>query len=391
VAERPPRRRRDDNDDDRPRPSASRRSQPGRGAPRKGAPKRSGRPPPRDGRPRRDDDRPARGRPPAAGKRAPRRDDDHPARGRPPVARKGAARRDGNRRDDERRGRGPKRDEKPRGRRKGGAEGSPTRSGIQYPPRRTVRRDVESEVVPTPKRPVLRRVRSEAPAPKSKPAARTSKAPAGPPRRRRRSTEAADELARIAGRDATRAQDQLAKAAEAYTAGRERDAARLLRPLRDAYPDAAAVRELLGLVHYRLGQYPAASKELTAFADLTGSVEQHPVLMDCWRAQHRYRKVDELWRELANASPSAALVTEGRIVLAGSLADDGRLDEAIATLERRGADAKRVQDHHLRLWYALADLYERAGEVPRARELFERVARHDPAFADVAERLAAIA
>ena len=275
-------------------------------------------------------------------------------------------------------GRGPKRDEKPRGRRKGGAEGSPTRSGIQYPPRRTVRRDVESEAVPKPKRPVLRRVRSEAPAPKSKQPARTSKAPARPPRRRRRSTEAADELARIAGRDATRAQDQLAKAAEAYTAGRERDAARLLRPLRDAYPDAAAVRELLGLVHYRLGQYPAASKELTAFADLTGSVEQHPVLMDCWRAQHRYRKVDELWRELADASPSAALVTEGRIVLAGSLADDGRLDEAIATLERRGADAKRVQDHHLRLWYALADLYERAGEVPRARELFERVRASRP-------------
>ena len=74
---------------------------------------------------------------------------------------------------------------------------------------------------------------------------------------------------------------ELARAAEAVNAGHERDAARILRPLRDAYPDAAAVRELLGLVHYRLGQYPAAAKELGAFADLTGSVEQHPVLMDC--------------------------------------------------------------------------------------------------------------
>ena len=147
----------------------------------------------------------------------------------------------------------------------------------------------------------------------------------------------------------------------------------MLRPLRDAYPDAAAVRELLGLVQYRLGNYPAATKELLAFADLTGSVEQHPVLMDCFRAQRRYDRGRELWEELAQSSPSGALVTEGRIVLAGALADDGRLQDAIATLARRADDVKRVQPHHLRLWYALADLYERAGEIPRARELFERV------------------
>jgi tetratricopeptide (TPR) repeat protein len=210
------------------------------------------------------------------------------------------------------------------------------------------------------------------------------------PRGRRRSSEASDELARVAGRNAKHAQDQLARAAEAFAAGRERDAARLLRPLRDAYPDAAAVRELLGLVHYRLGQYPAATRELLAFADLTGSVEQHPVLMDCWRAQRRYDKVDGLWEELAQSSPSGALVTEGRIVLAGAQADSGRVQEAISTLARRADDIKRVQDFHLRLWYALADLYERAGEIPRAREYFGRVRTREPGFADVAERLAAL-
>ena len=51
---------------------------------------------------------------------------------------------------------------------------------------------------------------------------------------------------------------------------------------------------------------------------------------------------------------------------------------------------KRVQPHHLRLWYALGDLYERAGEIPRAREMFERVRKQDSSFADVAERLAAL-
>jgi tetratricopeptide (TPR) repeat protein len=211
------------------------------------------------------------------------------------------------------------------------------------------------------------------------------------PRRRRRATEATDELARLAGRDARRALDALERAADAFASGRERDAARLLRPLRDVYPDAAAVRELLGLANYRLGHYGAAAKELDAFAELTDSVEQHPVLMDCARAQGRYHRVEELWEQLAASSPSAALVTEGRIVRAGALADRGLLRDAIATLERAGASPKRVQAHHLRAWYALADLYERAGEIPRARELFERIRRHDPGFADAAERLAALA
>jgi tetratricopeptide (TPR) repeat protein len=195
----------------------------------------------------------------------------------------------------------------------------------------------------------------------------------------------------LAGRDAKRAQTQLAHAADAFRAGRERDAMRMLRPLRDAYPEASAVRELLGLCHYRIGQYQAAAKELEAFVELTDSVEQHPVLMDCMRALGKYRKVDELWEDLAAASPSSALVTEGRIVLAGSYADRGRLRDAIKLLDRRTAEPKRVQEHNLRLWYALADLYDRAGDTPHARELFMKVRRHDAGFADVAERLATLA
>jgi tetratricopeptide (TPR) repeat protein len=260
-----------------------------------------------------------------------------------------------------------------------------------------VRRAEQPAAEPERRRPVLRTVKGTG-RPATGAATRTRRGRKGPTtaaavarrRPRRGATEASDELARVAGRNARRAQEQLARAAEAFAAGRERDAARILRPLRDAYPDAASVRELLGLVHYRLGQYPAATKELTAFVDLAGSVEQHPVLMDCWRAQRRHDRVERLWEELAHTSPSGALVTEGRIVLAGSLADSGRLQDAIATLARRADDVKRVHEHHLRLWYALGDLYERAGELPRAREMFERVRRRDASFADVAERLTAL-
>ncbi len=225
----------------------------------------------------------------------------------------------------------------------------------------------------------------------SKPAKRTRKSKTTSAKRGRvRSTEASVELKRVAGRGATRALQELERAAEAYNAGHERDAMRIVRPLREAYPDVAAIRELLGLCHYRLGQFPAAAKELGHFADLTGSVDQHPVLMDCARSQKKYSRVESLWDELSAASPSAALVTEGRIVLAGSLADRGRLRDAIALLERRGNGVQRPADHHLRLWYTLADLCERSGDLPRARELFDRVRKRDASFADVAERLVAL-
>jgi 1,2-phenylacetyl-CoA epoxidase PaaB subunit len=76
--------------------------------------------------------------------------------------------------------------------------------------------------------------------------------------------------------------------------------------------------------------------------------------------------------------------------VAGALADRGRVDEALALLGRRERPVSKPRDHHLRLWYALADLEERAGNLPRARALFDRIRRHDAGFADVAERLAAL-
>jgi len=209
-------------------------------------------------------------------------------------------------------------------------------------------------------------------------------------RRRRRRPDVPDDVRRelrsLGGPRAERSLEQMARAADAFGRGRDRDALRDLRPLRDALPDSPSVRELLGLAQYRLGNYRAAAKELEAFRALGGSTDQHPVLMDCYRAQHRWKKVDELWSELGAASPSAALVTEGRIVAAGALADRGQLDDALALLRRRADDVARPKPHHLRLWYALGDLEERAGNHARARTLFERVRRRDPDFADVTTR-----
>lgn len=187
-----------------------------------------------------------------------------------------------------------------------------------------------------------------------------------------------------------RLEERLRDASRAFRKERFDEARRLLRPLADSAPTAESVRELLGLTYYRLGRWRLAVTELEAFRDLSGSTEQHPVLADCYRALGRHAKVVELWDELRKASPSAALVAEGRIVYAGSLADQGRLADAIATLEASKPPTRKPQEHHLRVTYALADLHERAGDVPRARQLFGIVAAADPELGDVEARLRAL-
>ena len=114
------------------------------------------------------------------------------------------------------------------------------------------------------------------------------------------------------------------------------------------------------------------------------------MLADCHRALGHWADVDVLWEELGEASPSAELVVEGRIVVAGAKADQGDLTSAIRLLEQNWRPPKRPQGHHLRRAYALADLYDRAGRAPRARELFSWVQGHAPDLADVRARVKAL-
>lgn len=191
----------------------------------------------------------------------------------------------------------------------------------------------------------------------------------------------------VPGARLERFEQRLKDASRAFRRERFDEARRILRPLAEQAPTAETVRELLGLTYYRLGRWKLAISELEAFADLATTTEQHPVIADCYRALGRHGKVEELWEELKRTSPSAALVAEGRIVYAGSLADQGRISDAISVLEASKPPSKRPQEHHLRVTYALADLYERAGDVPRARQLFGIVAAADPELGDVASRL----
>jgi tetratricopeptide (TPR) repeat protein len=184
---------------------------------------------------------------------------------------------------------------------------------------------------------------------------------------------------------------RLGEAARAYEGDRYREAIAILRAMVRIAPDAPSVRELYGLSLYRIGRWKDALRELRAFHELTGSMDQHPVIADCERALGRHERVEELWAELRRAGVSSDLLAEGRLVMAGSLADRGEIADAIALLAPSASrDLRHAETRHVRQWYALADLYERAGDVPQARDLFRRVVREDAELSDAPERLAAL-
>ncbi len=185
---------------------------------------------------------------------------------------------------------------------------------------------------------------------------------------------------------------RMEKAVAAYERGRYQEALRYGNEITREVASVLAVRRLAGYAAYRLGHWRDAARHLEAYARVTDEPDVLPSLMDSWRALGRHGKVTAAWAELRQRSADADTLAEARMVAAGSLADRGRLHEAIELLASAGAARalRNPSDRHLRQWYALADLYERAGDLPRARELFGRVARVDAVAYDVAERLDAL-
>jgi tetratricopeptide (TPR) repeat protein len=177
------------------------------------------------------------------------------------------------------------------------------------------------------------------------------------------------------------------QAAGAFDAGDYDEAIRLGEQAKHIALRAPTVRELLGLAYYRGGRYAQAARELSAFRRISGSAEQNPVLADCYRALARPARAVELCDEVDARSVAVATLFESHIVAAGALAEMGRLDEAIRRLEALELDPETAEEHHLRAWYALADLLERRGRFTQARRLFEAVAGADPEATDAPLRV----
>ncbi len=180
-------------------------------------------------------------------------------------------------------------------------------------------------------------------------------------------------------------------ALQAFEAHRYDDARKILNPMSREYSEVAAVREMLGLCLYRAGQWKRALVEFEASLKLNPDwIFNHAVIADCHRALGEHQMVEKYWQELQEASPHPELMAEGRIVMAGSMADRRQITEALALMEKASGDMNRPSEYHLRQWFVIADLYDKEGNVIKARQFFERIAKIDPGFVDVAERLSTL-
>ncbi|WP_181445523.1 hypothetical protein [Flexivirga caeni] len=139
----------------------------------------------------------------------------------------------------------------------------------------------------------------------------------------------------------------------------------------------AAVREALGLVHYRRGEYGDAIREFRTAKRLSGSNHLLPYLVDCERGLGRYERALDL-----AASPEARSLGEAdnielAIVVSGVRRDLGQPEAAqmvlrIPALERGGS-----QPWAARLFYAYAEALLAAGDEAGAREWFVKAANAD--------------
>jgi tetratricopeptide (TPR) repeat protein len=225
-----------------------------------------------------------------------------------------------------------------------------------------------------------------------------TRAAAGTAKRRRRSRPGqvdAETMAviRAAARDPRQADkliERLTQAQDALDRERFDDARRLASPLLRELPGVAAVHEVVGLAAYRSGRWKQAVAELESAQALHPTVELLPVLADAYRALRRWGDVDRIWADVRASSPAHEILAEARIVAAGAEADRGDLQAALRTMAKAKPMPRRVRDHHLRQWYMLGDLYDRAGDPLEAAHWFGLVARHDAEFVDVADRLRAL-
>ena len=138
-------------------------------------------------------------------------------------------------------------------------------------------------------------------------------------------------------------------------------------------------REACAETAYAAGLFDEALTQFKALRRMTGSPDVIPVMVDCLRAQNKYREALELastgMKEIVDPSMRVELI----IVTAGVRVDMGQIEEARRILKR---ELERPTIRHprlaqARLLFAYADILSQVGETAAAREFFARSASLD--------------
>lgn len=139
----------------------------------------------------------------------------------------------------------------------------------------------------------------------------------------------------------------------------------------------AGVRETLGVVHYRRGEWAKALAEFRTARRLSGQHHLLPLMADTERGLGRPERALEL-----AASPEAARLdpadrVELAIVVSGARADMGQTAAAVQSLRELAVGASPKAPWAARLRYAYAAALEADGSREEAREWYVRAAALD--------------
>jgi tetratricopeptide (TPR) repeat protein len=150
----------------------------------------------------------------------------------------------------------------------------------------------------------------------------------------------------------------------------------------------AVVRETVGLVAYRAGEWAEAISELRAARRMGGGPGHLPVMADSERALGHPERAIELSRSVEATGLDPAAAAELTIVVAGARSDLGQHDAALVGLRSSAESVDADAPYAARLYYAYADLLARTGRRDDAVSWFIRAADVDAdEETDATERL----
>lgn len=139
----------------------------------------------------------------------------------------------------------------------------------------------------------------------------------------------------------------------------------------------AGVRETLGVVHYRRGEWAKALAEFRTARRLSGTHHLIPLMADAERGLGRPERALELAASPEARSLGAAEQVELAMVVAGARGDMGQNGAAVLHLKELLSRTRDRDPWVARLRYAYAAALEADGRGEEARVWFERAAEAD--------------
>ncbi|WP_312027431.1 hypothetical protein [Dietzia sp. B32] len=138
------------------------------------------------------------------------------------------------------------------------------------------------------------------------------------------------------------------------------------------------VRETLGVLAYRAGEWSEALSELRAARRISGGPGLLAMMADCERGLERPQRAIELARGEESGMLDGEDLVELRIVEAGARVDMGQLDAALVTLQDAGLDKDARGESAARLDYAYAEVLLVCDRKSEAADWFGYAVAADP-------------